>query len=164
MKTRMRAVVLAMGLLAAAPAVADELVIGLGVDEIRDRGEGAAVSGLIEYRSRPFAELVGVDIGYGFAAEGDADGDLWGGGGLVAAVPLGAGFRLIGSAMVGIYDEGSGNDLGRTFPIFRSQIEIDKALGGGWRAGLAFGHKSNAGLGDYNPGVETVYLTIGRTF
>lgn len=66
--------------------------------------------------------------------------------------------------MVGIYEEGSGNDLGRSFPIFRSQLEIDKAIGHGWRAGLALGHKSNAGTGDHNPGVESVYLTISRTF
>lgn len=164
MITMMRAAVLATGLLAAMPAVAEELVIGLGVDEIRNRGEGAAPSGLIEYRSRPFAELAGADIGYGFAAEADTDGDLWGGGGLVAAIPLGSGFRLIGSAMIGVYDEGSGNDLGSNFPMFRSQLEIDRAIGRGWRAGLALSHKSNAGTGDHNPGVETLYLTLSRTF
>lgn len=78
MKTMIRAAALAVGVLTASPVTAGELVLGLGIDEIRDRGEGAAPSGLIEYRSRELTRLAGIGIGYGLAAEADTDGDLWG--------------------------------------------------------------------------------------
>lgn len=164
MRRWMRAAVSA-ALVVSGPAVADEWVLGLGLDEVRGR-EARVPTYLLEYRSEPMTGLAGVGFGLGTALEADSDGDVWGGAGAVAYLPLGDGtWRIVGSAMVGGYRQGStGSDLGRGFPVFRSQIEIDRALGAGWRAGLAFSHKSNAGTGALNPGVETVYLTLGKSF
>ena len=169
MRTRIPAILLA-ALLGAAPAAAGELVLGLGADSIRglfsdDRQDNLAASGLVEYRTGSFTALGRVAFAGGVATEFDTDGDLWGGGGPVAFLPLGDGpWRLAASGMVGGYSRGSGNDLGTSFPIFRSQLELSRALDGDWRAGLAWSHKSNAGTGRINPGVETIYLFAIRTF
>jgi hypothetical protein len=67
--------------------------------------------------------------------------------------------------MIGGYrSSDNGTELGRTFPMYRTQVEIDRALGSGWRTGLALSHKSNARTDEVNPGVETVHLTISHSF
>jgi hypothetical protein len=163
MPKRLAAPLLIALVAAAGPAPAQELVIGLGRDDIRDL-QSPAPGGFVELRAAPFARAPCGTLGFGVAIEADTDRDLWAGGGLVAALPLSTGFRLVPSVMVGFYREGEGNDLGQDFPVFRLNVELDVALAPGWRAGLALGHKSNAYTGRSNPGVESLYLTINRSF
>jgi hypothetical protein len=66
--------------------------------------------------------------------------------------------------MPGAYSEGSGNDLGNSVPMFRTQVGASVLLASGWRVGAAMNHKSNAGTASDNPGVETLFLTFGRQF
>jgi lipid A 3-O-deacylase len=148
--------------LVAAPAPAAELVLSLGIDDVLRDNKTAGLG--LEYRAAPRWTLGRAALGFGVAGEVDADGDLWGGAGLVLTAPLAGSWRLDASVMPGAYSRGSGNDLGRTVPVFRSQIGASVALSPDWRAGVAFNHKSNAGTASDNPGVETLFLTLGRRF
>ena len=62
-------------------------------------------------------------------------------------------------AMPGLYAAGDDFDLGG--PIeFRSGIEFGYESRGGWRYALSYDHRSNAGIYDDNPGVETVQFRV----
>jgi hypothetical protein len=56
---------------------------------------------------------------------------------------------------VGGYHGGDSKDLGYGIE-FRSTIEVAYKMDSGDRIGVALSHLSNAGLGDHNPGVETL--------
>ena len=72
---------------------------------------------------------------------------------------LGERFVVTISSGAGYYSRGDGPELGEDLE-FRSALD----LGFRWREDLALGlrisHLSNAGLGDANPGVETVSLSL----
>ena len=67
---------------------------------------------------------------------------------------------------VGIFDDGvdhgdgytAGKDLGGGLE-FRSGVELAYRFENNMRFGIAFSHISNAGLGDINPGTESLVLT-----
>lgn len=61
--------------------------------------------------------------------------------------------------MPGIYARGSGPDLGHQLEI-RSGAEIGYQAKNGWRYGLSYDHRSNAGLSSPNPGMETLQLRV----
>ncbi|WP_119167128.1 acyloxyacyl hydrolase [Algihabitans albus] len=84
-------------------------------------------------------------------------GGFWGGAGLLIDIYLGRRIVLTGSTGVGGFYEGDGKDLGS--PIeFRSTIELGYRFDDRSRLSLAFGHLSNAGIGDDNPGAEVLTL------
>ncbi len=63
----------------------------------------------------------------------------------------------------GLYLENESKKL--FYPIeFRSQIEVSVKLLDNTRIGFSFNHISNAGLGDENPGVESVAVTYIISF
>ena len=44
-------------------------------------------------------------------------------------------------------------------------MDVSRRLADGpWRLGAQFAHKSNAGLDEINPGVESLYLMLSRKF
>ena len=62
-------------------------------------------------------------------------------------------------AMTGLYMQGDGPDLGG--PIeFRSGIEFGYENKSGWRFALSYDHRSNAGIYENNPGIETVQFRV----
>ena len=133
-------------------ATAQEVGVGLGASGQVDDGDAAlavdldAASGdLLAWRS------LGLALGAG--AEVDTDGAVWGGAGPILRLALTERWRLEGSVMAGLYEEGDGVDLGGAVN-FRSRIGITYAVTPAWRVGVAFSHKSNAGIYDENPGVE----------
>ena len=67
-------------------------------------------------------------------------------------------FLITPSFGFGIYDAGAGKKLGNKIE-FRTTLEISYQLENKNRIGLSFGHISNAGLGDDNPGVEILSLS-----
>ena len=95
---------------------------------------------------------------YGISAS--SDGELWAG--------LGHAYTWTNRqenvfvqlhAMAGLYDEGSGADLGG--PIqFRSGIDVGYQNKEGVRMSLGVDHRSNAGLYSSNPGLETVHFRV----
>jgi hypothetical protein len=148
-------------LLLAAPAWAEErdpalVALGLGYYDINLRDDEAADFRL-EYRSDLALWVIKPWVGL----EATSDGAVYGLGGLFADIPLGPRVRLTPSLGAGLYHDGGGKDLGHTVE-FRSQIELAYRFAGGWRLALAFGHISNASLGDDNPGTEilTLYTMI----
>jgi hypothetical protein len=165
MKRKMAAAVGAIAILgaAASAAAAGEVVFGVGYEDVLDQHDAQAAAGWIELRSDPFYKLGPVELRGGVAGEATTDAALWGGAGLVATLPVGSGFRLEGSVMAGLYEEGDGVDLGDTVE-FRSQIGLTYAVADKTRLGVVFEHKSNAGLSDHNPGVETLFVSVIRSF
>jgi hypothetical protein len=143
-------------------AAAGEFVLSLGADDVSRNSPVVALGAA--FHATPLWRIGRADLGLGAAAEIDGDGDVWGGAGLVLTLPLDAGWRLEASFMPGAYSEGSGNDLGTTAPMFRTQLGASVLLASGWRVGAAINHKSNARTASYNPGVETLFLTFGRAF
>jgi lipid A 3-O-deacylase len=145
------------------PAQAGEAILGFGYDDVLNRVGGGGLALALDLRSDPLFRLGPVEFGVGAAVEADSEGDLWAGGGVFGHHGLGNGLRLEGSLMAGGYAVGSGTDLGSDLQ-FRSRIGVSRALGESTRIGLAVEHKSNAGIADANPGIETVFVTLARRF
>jgi len=141
-------------LLSGPPAQAadpDFLSIGVGYfDFNRQKDEGAEFR--IEYRSdielwhiRPFVAAAGSSSGHGFI-----------GAGVLLDIFFGRRFVLTPSFAPHYYFGGNDDlDLGHEVE-FRSQLEFAYRFDDRSRLGLAISHYSNAGLGDTNPGTETV--------
>lgn len=101
-------------------------------------------------------------------AEATTEGSLWGGGGLKAGFMLAPNIYLDPSVGVGLYNHGGDDtDLGSAIE-FRTQLEGGYQFTNGHRVGVAFGHESNLGLGDSNPGAETLnvyyHMPVGDLF
>ena len=100
----------------------------------------------------PFGNAIGFSI-----AE---NGEMWLGFGQTYTFDLGdSPFFAELHAMPGLYAANGGFDLGG--PIeFRSGLEIGFENDAGWRFGVSYDHRSNAGIFTRNPGVETVQMRI----
>lgn len=91
-------------------------------------------------------------------AEATGDGSIWAGGGLLADFHAAPNLYITPSVGAGLYSQGGSDlDLGSAIE-FRTQIEGGYEFTNGHRLGVAFGHTSNAGLGDRNPGAEHLNL------
>ena len=112
--------------------------------------------------SDPGWNLGQVGFGLGAGIEGDTDGDIWAGAGPTVVWPFASHWAATGSLMAGFYAVGDGgDDLGSDLE-FRTRVGVNRSIAFPWRMGVAIEHKSNGGLGDSNPGVETVFLTFSR--
>lgn len=79
--------------------------------------------------------------------------------GVVLEVSLPGGVQLNPGFAPGVVLASAGGDLGS--PIeFRSSLEISFSPADAIRVGVAFSHISNARLGDHNPGVEVLMLSL----
>jgi hypothetical protein len=78
--------------------------------------------------------------------------DLFIGLGVFLDLPFGRRWVFTPSLGAAIYGEHDGLGLGHPLE-FRSTAELTRRIGR-WRLGGSFGHYSNAGLGDPNPGTE----------
>lgn len=145
-----------------APALAQEsgaadpayLSLGVGIYDITQADDTAADFRL-EYRHD--APLFWKIKPWG-GAEVTSDGSIWAGGGILADFNLTDNIYVVPSFGVGLYSQG-GSDKDLDYPIeFRSQIEGGYQFMNGHRVGIAFGHISNADLGDDNPGTEILNL------
>jgi hypothetical protein len=64
--------------------------------------------------------------------------------------------------MAGLYAVGDGgDDLGSDLE-FRTRLGISRSIVFPWRLAVAIEHKSNGGIGDFNPGVETIFVVLRR--
>lgn len=153
---------LALSLITTSPAVAQEIGGGIGASWRFDEGDTAVAFDLdLATRDLWTWQVLGLAVGAG--GEVDTDGAVWGGAGPVLRLALTERWRLEASVMVGLYAEGDGPDLGG--PInFRSRIGVSYAVTPEWRVGAAFSHKSNAGIYDYNPGVERAVAQVSYSF
>jgi hypothetical protein len=136
---------------------AQEVTVGAGWSGDLDGGDSALAAGL-DVTFGDLARVWRLRAGLGAALATTGDADLWGGAGPVVWLDLRSGWRLEGSAMVGLYADRQ-VDLGG--PVqFHSRIGVSYALAPSWRLGASFGHISNAGLYDENPGLERAMVTL----
>lgn len=152
-------VALALSCAGAASARADDpafLTFGLGYFDVLQRDDAAADVRL-EYRHDGKLWIFKPWVGL----EATSDGAFYGAGGVLVDVYFGRRLVLTPSFGAGGYVEGGGKDLGSVIE-FRSQIELAYRFDDRSRLGLAFGHISNASIGDSNPGTEilTVYYSL----
>lgn len=100
---------------------------------------------------RPLAGLMATSEGarYGYA-------------GIALDLRLG-GLVLTPSIASGLYAPGNDIDLGHRVE-FRSQLEVAWRFDSGQRVGAYVAHMSNAGLGDRNPGTESIGLAYTVPF
>jgi len=136
---------------------ADLLMASAGWVDVSRRRHSAAELGL-GYRRRTrlwaFRPAVGLTVTSREAVYGWA--------GIAYDVRIGR-VTLTPSFAPGLYRRGRGVDLGH--PVeFRSQFEAGYRLTTRSRIGVALSHMSNAGLGQTNPGVETVTLDYAIAF
>ncbi len=127
------------------------LHLALGVYDVNDNEDAAEFR--VEWRDREWwwklKPLAGVMA--------TSDAAIYVYGGLAADFDLGRRFVLTPSLAAGLYEDGSGKDLGSVI-AFRSGLELAWRLEDGARVGLMFYHLSNAGIDDRNPGTEVLSL------
>jgi len=87
--------------------------------------------------------------------------DIWAGAGWsIETQQIQTDFYVQASFMVGAWSRGNGPVLG--FPVeFRSGVEVGYQFDSGIRLGISYDHRSNAGLGMSNAGVDTLQIRIG---
>ena len=73
--------------------------------------------------------------------------------GIFRDISLGRGWVVTPAFGGGAYRSRGGVELGNALE-FRSTFEVGRELGGRYRATVAFGHYSNGGFGNKNPGSE----------
>lgn len=145
--------------LTASAAPAQEVSIGVGYAAFNAEvaRDGALLS--VGYRSAPFGRFLGADAAWGAVADVTDTGDIFLGAGVGLRWPLGERFFVQASVAPGFYRANEErNLLGGNFQ-FRS------TLGVGWRfaetqaVSLSVSHKSNAHIRDFNPGLESLFLS-----
>ncbi|QJE72336.1 acyloxyacyl hydrolase [Aerophototrophica crusticola] len=159
---------LTTGTLAAAEAQAAQPALvsfGAGKFDTSDNDpKNSATDFRLEYRFGDDTDLI--DFGSGIAlrpwvgVELTTDGMKYALGGLLLDIPIGP-LVITPSFGAGAFYRGAGKDLG-SWVEFRSTIEVGYRFDNGMRISAAYGHISNAGITDDNPGAEigTVYLHI----
>ena len=120
-----------------------------------DRDKGGAGIGRVELRFNE--QFLRIRPFIGIEANTDSATYFYGGG--MLDVRFGPHFILSPNAAVGAYFNGDGRDMGSTVE-FRTGIEAAWEFDNRMRIGAAFHHISNAGIGDVNPGVETLTLNL----
>lgn len=162
-RRRAAALGIAFALAFGAPTAAQEaddpdfLAVGLGYFDINDDDDAAEFR--LEYRSdkkllfvKPFS---GVMVTTNSAFYGYV--------GVLLDLYLGRRFVMTPSFAAGYFTNGNGKELGSDVE-FRSQIEIGYRFDDRSRLALSFGHISNAGLDDRNPGTEILTITYAVPF
>lgn len=144
-------------------AEAGDLVFGVGPTDYHIQGTETETNFTLEIHSRPFAQPGRFSFGTVAAASVSSGGDIWVGVGLAAKYDLNNWF-VEASLMPGFYQEGSdATDLGSAIE-FRSLIGLGYSFSPSTSLSVAFEHKSNAGIGERNPGVEAFSLRLRKSF
>ncbi len=163
----MRILLAALGTLVALTGVAQAAGTGTGdialyggaYSIMRDSDKQTAMGGL-EYRFRDQYNGLRPTIG-GFV---NGDGALYGYAGAYWDLPLNtAPFVISPGFAVGGYSQGSSKDLGYGIE-FRSTLEVSYKFQDAQRVGVQIAHLSNAGLGNKNPGTETLEAVYSHPF
>jgi hypothetical protein len=151
-------VVGAVLLAGAAPAAAQDWVIGGGFADFTRSNAVDTAALVLERHFRPFYSDARWAVGWGAALTAHRTGDLFFGVGLVATYAIDSRWFVEGSVMPGAFDEDlQFNDLGSTFEI-RSLLGLGYRFEGGSKLSLAITHKSNASTAAVNPGVNSILL------
>ena len=158
------ALILAVSLMVATlgKAHADEpdfLTFGAGYYDLFD--DQSAAEARFEYRFSEKNKLLWFTPFVGLTATSDAA--TYGYAGIALDVFFGSRWVATPTFAAGIYGDGDGKDLGHAIE-FRSGLELAYRFDDYSRLGLSFTHISNAGLGERNPGVESLVLFYSVPF
>ena len=135
---------------------ADQPRLSFAVGEVIERRAEAQGEVSLRYdlghRRGPFQPAIGLSVMEG--------GETWVGFGNTWETDFGGSpFYAELHSMPGLYFANDGFDLGG--PIaFRSGIELGYENRSGWRYAISYDHRSNAGIYDENPGIETVRFGV----
>lgn len=118
----------------------------------------------IEGHARPFAHIGKVDIAFGVRAAFEDSNSLWIGAGLALNAPVGEVWVVEATLMPGYYDPGSGDfDLGHDLE-FHSGIGLGYPIDEKTTVSVAVSHLSNGGIGERNPGRNSIALRVSHRF
>lgn len=138
----------------------DVAIYGGQYDVFGSGSDNKSVAGGIEYRFADQYHGLRPTIG----VMGNTDKALYGYAGAYWDLPLSnSGFYFTPGIAAGAYSHGDSKDLGYGLE-FRSTAEVTYRMDSGQRVGVALSHLSNAGLGDKNPGVETLQAVYSFPF
>lgn len=139
-----------------APSYAE---IGVGAFDVLGEGDGRT-SGAAQVQLRWGRKLFFIGPAIGLMA--NTDGGVFGYGGVYADLAYG---NVILTQMLGLggYARGDSKDLAGVFQ-FRTETGIAHEFDGRKRIGVRIAHVSNAGIHDFNPGEEELYLTFALPF
>lgn len=160
---RPRVPVLLAAVLCAGASVADapprpdtrpRLELSLGVLDAFDGPRPGATG--VEYRWPPLGRW---SLAPGAGLLAGADGSRYAYADLSRRFALGPAWFATIVFGAGYFHDGSVVQLGHEL-MFRSGLEIGRALDDRWRVGLAIEHLSNGSLADHNPGTEIVSLRL----
>lgn len=129
------------------------LAINIGAFDALDDETAAEVG--VEYRFAPLSSFYNIIPAVGIAM--NDDGSYWAHAGIRYDVNLSQNWLVTPHFAVAGYEQGGGMDLGHGL-VFRSGVEVAYQFDSS-RLGLGIYHLSNCGLGDSNPGEESVYLS-----
>ncbi len=134
------------------------LTAGVGLAGVVDNDHSEIVFGVLEYRPawmyknlRPWAGIMSSDQEFFVSA------------GINLEYPLHANWLLIPGAGLGCYLEDNGLELGSHLE-FKTFLELAYRFSNASRLGLRLSHLSNAGLGDRNPGAESLTVLYSHPF
>lgn len=89
-------------------------------------------------------------------------GGLWLGYGFIRRVELNDTFYFNFDFFPGVYVKNNEEDLGGWI-MFRSGIELEYSINTDWKISLGYDHRSSGDIWEYNPGMETIKLSIAKT-
>ena len=88
-------------------------------------------------------------------------GGLWLGYGFVRKIELNRSLHFNFDFFPGIYVKNNEEDLGGWI-MFRSGIELEYSINSDWKISLGYDHRSSGDIWKYNPGLETIKISIGK--
>lgn len=134
--------------------------IALGAFDLRGASGSSKRSAAADVELRIGEKLGFVGPALGLVA--NTDGGVFGYGGVYAELAYG---NVVVMPLLGLggYRQGNSSDLGGAFQ-FRLSLGIAYQFAGGSRLGVKLTHISNAGIHDYNPGEEELYLSYALPF
>ncbi len=86
-------------------------------------------------------------------------GGLWLGYGFIRKVELNNAFNFNFDFFPGLYLKNNEEDLGGWI-MFRSGIELEYSINTNWKISLGYDHRSSGDIWKYNPGMETVKISL----
>ena len=90
-------------------------------------------------------------------------GGLWLGYGFIRKVNLNHSLNFNFDFFPGVYVKNNEEDLGGWI-MFRSGIELEYSINSDWKISLGYDHRSSGDIWKYNPGMETIKISIMKIF
>jgi len=89
-------------------------------------------------------------------------GGIWVGYGFIRKVRLSNAFNFNFDFFPGVYLKNNEEDLGGWL-MFRSGLELEYTIDSRWRVSFCYDHRSSGDIWEYNPGMETVKISLIKT-